>query len=95
MFEMAAPTQSPAKCEVHSIIQFITTKGECPVKIHKQIVAIYGDVMNQQNVTKWCREFSKDRTNVYDEQRSSRPSLTLTTFFRKLKEKNAQISVGQ
>jgi transposase len=32
-----------------------------------------GNVMNRQNVTKWCREFSEGRTN--DEQRSSRPSL--------------------
>jgi hypothetical protein len=35
-----------------------------PVEIHKQIVALYGDVMNRQNVTKWCREFSKGRTDV-------------------------------
>jgi hypothetical protein len=47
------------------------------VEIHKQIVAVYGNVMNRQNVTKWCREFPKGRTYVYvhDEQRSSRPSL--------------------
>jgi hypothetical protein len=31
--------------------------------------------MNRQNVTKWCREFSEGRTYVYEEQRSSRPSL--------------------
>jgi hypothetical protein len=50
-------------------------KGERPVEIHKQIVALYGDVMNRQNVTKWCREFSKGRTDVNGEQRSSRPYL--------------------
>jgi len=31
--------------------------------------------MNPQNVTNWCREFSEGRTDVHDEQRSSRPSL--------------------
>jgi transposase len=31
--------------------------------------------MNQQNVKKWCREFSVVRTDVHDEQRSGRPSL--------------------
>jgi len=31
--------------------------------------------MNRQNVTKWCREFSEERTDVHDEQRSGRPSL--------------------
>jgi transposase len=44
-------------------------------EIHKQIVAVYGNVMNRQNVTKWCREFSEGRTDVQDEQRSGRPSL--------------------
>jgi hypothetical protein len=30
--------------------------------------------MNRQNVTRWCREFSEGRTDVYDGQRSGRPS---------------------
>ena len=42
MFEMAAPIQSPAKCELRSIIRFLNAKGECPVEIYKQIVAVYG-----------------------------------------------------
>jgi hypothetical protein len=45
------------------------------LEIHKHIAAGYGNVMNRQNVTKWCREFSEGRTAVHDEQRSSRPSL--------------------
>ena len=75
MFEMAALIQSPTKCEVHSIIRFLNAKGECPVEIHKQIVAVCGNVMNWQNVTKWWHEFSEGRTDVHDEQRSRRPSL--------------------
>jgi len=71
MFEMAAPIQSPAKCEVLSYIRFLNAK----VEIHEHIVAVYGNVMNRQNVTKWCREFSEGRTDVHDEQRSGRPSL--------------------
>ena len=59
MFEMAAPIQSPAKCEVRSVIRFLNVKGERPAEIHKQIVAVYGNVMNRQNVTKWCRELSE------------------------------------
>ena len=51
MFEMAAPIQSPAKCEVRSVIRFLKAKGECPAEIHKQTVAVYGNVMNRQNVT--------------------------------------------
>jgi hypothetical protein len=56
MFEMAVPIQNPTKCEVRSVIRFLNTKGECPAEIHKQIVAVYGKVMNRQNVAKWCRE---------------------------------------
>ena len=75
MFEMAAPIQSPAKCEVRSVIRFLNAKGERPAEINKQIVAVYGNVMNRQNMTKWFREFSEGRTDVHDEQRSGRPSL--------------------
>jgi hypothetical protein len=56
----------------HTISQ---RKGERPAEIHNQIVAVYGNVMNRQNVTKWCREFSEGRTDVQDEQRSGRSSL--------------------
>jgi len=70
-----APIQSPAKCEVRSIIRFLNAKSECPAGIDKQIFPVYGNVMNRQNVTKWCREFSEGRTDVDDEQRRGRPSL--------------------
>ena len=52
MFEMAAPIQSPAKSEVRSVIRFLNAEGERPVEIHKQIIAVHGNVMKQQNVTK-------------------------------------------
>jgi transposase len=42
---------------------------------NSQIVVVYGKVMTRQNVTKWCREFSKGWTDVHDEQRTGRPSL--------------------
>ena len=56
---MAAPIQIQANCEVRSIIRFLNAKAEHPEYIHKQIVAVYGNVMNWQNVTKantagWC-----------------------------------------
>jgi hypothetical protein len=59
VFEMAAPIQSPAKCEVRSVIRFLNAKGERPAEIHEQLVAVCGKVMNRQNVTTWCREFSE------------------------------------
>jgi hypothetical protein len=50
---MAAPIQSPAKCEVRSVMRFLNAKCERPEEIHKQIVSVYGNVMNRQNVTKF------------------------------------------
>jgi hypothetical protein len=64
MFEMAPLIQSPAKCEVRSVVQFLIAKGERPEEIHKQIVAVYGNVIYRQNLTKWCREFCEGRTDV-------------------------------
>jgi len=75
VFETAAPIQSPAICDVRSVIRFLNAKGERPADINKQNVAVYGNITNRQNVTKWCREFSEGRTDVHDEQRSGRPSL--------------------
>ena len=72
---MAAPIQIPTKCELLSVIRFVNAKGERPAEIHKQIVSVCGNVMNRQNVTKWCREFCEGRTDVHEEQRSARPSL--------------------
>jgi len=65
----------------HTISQ---RKSEHQAEIHKQIVAVYGNVMNRQNVTKWCREFSEGRTDVYDEQRSGRPSLPSDDLLQEL-----------
>jgi hypothetical protein len=69
MFEMATPIQSPAKYEVRSVIWFL--------------IAVYGDIMNSQNVMK-CHEFSKERTDVRYDQRSSRPSLISDNLLRKI-----------
>jgi hypothetical protein len=48
MFEKAAPIQSPTICMVRSVIQFLSAKGERQAEIHKQTVAVYGDIMNQK-----------------------------------------------
>jgi len=37
---MAASIQSPAKCEVRSVMRFLNVKVERPEEIHKQIVAV-------------------------------------------------------
>jgi hypothetical protein len=45
VFGMAAPTQGPAKCEVRSVIRLLNAKGGRPAEIHKQIFAVYCNVM--------------------------------------------------
>jgi hypothetical protein len=45
VFELADPVQNTAKCEERSVIRFLNAKGERPAKIHKQIVAVCGNVM--------------------------------------------------
>ena len=89
---MAAPIPSPAKGEVRSVIRFLNAKGERPAEIHKQIVAVCGNVMYRQSVMKWCREFSDGRTDVHDEQRSCRPSLNSDDL---LQETEGEIRVNR
>jgi len=86
VLEMKAPIQSPAKYEVRSVIRFLSAKVERPAEIHKQIVAVYGNVMNRQNVTKWGRELAEGRTDVHDEQRSVRPSLIADELLQGIEE---------
>jgi hypothetical protein len=48
---MVVLIQSSAKCEVRSVIRFLSAKGERPAELRKQTVAVCGNVMNRQNVT--------------------------------------------
>ncbi|GFW34383.1 uncharacterized protein TNCV_221091 [Trichonephila clavipes] len=83
---MAAPIQNPAKCEVRSVIRFLHAKGQQPVDIQKEIVSVYGYIMNRQNVTKWCSHFSEDRTDVHDKKRTIRPSVISDTLLQRTEE---------
>lgn len=83
---MTASIQNPAKCEVRSVIRFLNAEGECPAEIHRRITAVYGDVMNRQNVSKWCHNFSEGRTAVHNEQKSGRPSLISDDLLHKIEE---------
>jgi hypothetical protein len=57
------------------LTQFFKKKGETPAKVQHEILIVYGDVMNRQNVAQWCNEFNAGRTDVHDEQNTGRPSL--------------------
>jgi ABC-type phosphonate transport system ATPase subunit len=62
---MAVLIQNPTKCEVQAVIRFLHMKVETAAEIHHQFVSVYSeDVMNRQNVAKWCREFEAGRSDV-------------------------------
>lgn len=75
----AAATSIPvyAQCELRAVIRFLHSTGETPISIHRKLCQTYGtSCMSLKNVRKWCREFSGGRTEVHDEQRSGRPSIS-------------------
>ncbi|GFU53370.1 uncharacterized protein TNCV_2953951 [Trichonephila clavipes] len=77
---------NPAKYEVRSVIRFLHAKGQRPANIHKEIVSVYGNIMNRKNVTKWCLHFSEGRTNVHGKQRTGRPSVISDALLQRTKE---------
>lgn len=72
-----------AKCEVRAVIRFLNAKGTEPIEIHRQLTEVYGEsCMDVKNVRKWCREFAAGRTEIHDEQRSGRPSISDETVVK-------------
>lgn len=72
---MELPIASSSRCEIRSVIRFLTAKKVAPIDIHRQLVEVYGEkCIDVKNVRKWCREFLSGRENVHDEERTGRPS---------------------
>ncbi|KAG5326612.1 SETMR methyltransferase, partial [Pseudoatta argentina] len=77
--------QSPAKCEIRSVIRYLVWKGKTPVEVYNEVKTAYGDKgMNRTSVFKWCREFKNGRTSVHDDQRSERPSILTDDIVEKI-----------
>lgn len=70
VFTTDVSIRNTAKYEVHTVIGFLNPIGECLVEIYRQITAVYGDTITQQNVSKWCHEFSEGRTDIHNDQSS-------------------------
>jgi transposase len=83
---MDVSVPNPEKCEVCSVIRFPNTKGEAAAEIYRQMGSVYGEVMNRQNVAKWCGEFNAGRTDIHDEQMTGRPSLVNDDLVQKVGE---------
>jgi hypothetical protein len=73
---------------------FLNAKGETATEIHSKFISVYGeDIMNRQNVAKWCNELESGRMNVYDEKGEGGHQSSLIASFKNLKEKFALIGV--
>ena len=66
-----------ARCEIRAVICFLNAKGVSPIDIHRQLTEVYGDkCIAVQHVRKWCRKFTGCCTEIHDEERSGRPSVS-------------------
>lgn len=84
---MEAPLSNPAACEVRSVIRFLNQEGVRPVEIHRRLTSVYGNVMNQRNVRKWCVKFLSGRTSVHDEEGRGRRSAINDALLTKIENK--------
>ena len=88
MFEITAPIQSHAKCDVRSVVRFLNAKVNVQGKFTNNLLLFMVTLWSGKIVTKWCREFSERRTDVHDEERCCRPSLI---FYDLLQEIEGEI----
>ncbi|GFW89628.1 HTH_48 domain-containing protein [Trichonephila clavipes] len=75
--------ESPAKCEIRSVILFLTARNMSAADIHHQITEVYGtEAMSDSKVRKWISRFKDGRTNIHEEERSDRLSVIADDGFR-------------
>jgi hypothetical protein len=67
---MCMKIENPASCDIRSVIKFFNAKNVRPAEIYGE------NAMNDEIVRRRCRMFSEGRTNVHDDDRSDRPSLS-------------------
>lgn len=77
---MCDTTNDPAKYEVRSVIRFLNASKLRTIEIFIQITEVYGNVMNEASVRKWCIMFNSGRTNMHDDKCSGRPSVVTDEF---------------
>lgn len=85
---MPTSIESPADCEVQSVIRFFCAKGLKAVDIHREICAVYREnIMSDGMVQKWVRAFKDGRTNVHDKERCGRLLVITDDLVGKVDEK--------
>lgn len=68
---------SPAKCELRSVIRFLQAEGLTAAKIHRRMSqTFYENVMSDSVVSRWYRKFKCGLVDVHDEGDQGRKSVT-------------------
>jgi hypothetical protein len=78
---------NPASYEIRVVISFLHTKNMSTAEIHCVLCAVYGQSIMSEGT---CRMFKDARTNIYDEERSGRPSVVSDDLVQSVEEKNCE-----
>jgi uncharacterized Zn finger protein len=87
VFKMFKKIKKPAACEMWSVIHFLNARNMKPADIHCQLCKVYGEHAMSDSVARWVRYFNELRENVYEDLRSSRPSMVNEDLVREVEEK--------
>ncbi|XP_046399422.1 protein GVQW3-like [Ischnura elegans] len=78
---MELPLASPASYELRSVIRFLAAKKKSAKEIHEELCQVYGEeCMSSGMVRRWVRDFKNGRTDVHDEARAGRSSVSDETI---------------
>uniref|UniRef100_A0A1B6H603 Mos1 transposase HTH domain-containing protein n=1 Tax=Homalodisca liturata TaxID=320908 RepID=A0A1B6H603_9HEMI len=82
---MAATINSPASCELRSVIRFLQAEGCSAAEIHRRMSVVYGEhCMSDSAIRKWCRLFAEGRTDVHDEGGQGRKSVATASLVERV-----------
>ncbi|GFS71992.1 HTH_48 domain-containing protein [Trichonephila clavipes] len=85
MFEVI---ESPAKCEIRSVIRFWTARNMSAADIPRQITEVYDtEAMSDSKVRKWVRKLKDRRTKVHDEERPDQSSVITDNLMQAVETK--------
>ena len=80
--------ESPAACQMRSVIRFLNAKNMIPAEIHRQLCDVYGEhAMSSSMIWKWVQLFNEGHENVHDDPRSGRPSVVNEDLVRAVEGK--------
>ncbi|UYV61265.1 PRODH, partial [Cordylochernes scorpioides] len=92
---MKLPLVTVSSCELRFVIRFSRRKMKTAVKIHRNLVSVYGEVcISIQMVRRWRSWFLEGWQNVHDDERSGRPvTATDNAAVRNVVEADRRITI--